>query len=262
MYALAAFVTGSVWVTLSTIIAERLGQGLGGLIIGLPSTTVVSFLFIALSESIPFAVQATTIFPMIYGFTGVLLALYAALSIRRGFVFGIVLPMVLWAALSAIAISFDFGFVTSFLSYVALLLLSLYIFRFARSPRRMRATRINGARTPVQIAWRAVISGAITLVAVVASWIGGPVFGGVFSAFPAGFIAGLIIVNRTEGTAFSAGMAKPMMLSGLLTSVPYALTIRLAYPAFGIPIGSLVAYGVSILVAVPVYEIIKSERAG
>ena len=46
-----SFLVGGVWVTLSSVAAERFGSKAGGLIGGLPSTIVVTLLFIGLTQS-------------------------------------------------------------------------------------------------------------------------------------------------------------------------------------------------------------------
>ena len=50
-YVIGAFVFGAVWLSVVTLIAERVGSRLGGVIVGLPSTIFISYLFIALSQS-------------------------------------------------------------------------------------------------------------------------------------------------------------------------------------------------------------------
>ncbi len=46
-----SFLTGAAWVTLSTLASERYGSRVGGLIGGMPSTAVVSLLFIGLTQT-------------------------------------------------------------------------------------------------------------------------------------------------------------------------------------------------------------------
>ena len=48
---LLSFLVGGCWVTLTTIIAEKFGSKIGGLLGGLPSTIVVSLLFIGLTQN-------------------------------------------------------------------------------------------------------------------------------------------------------------------------------------------------------------------
>jgi hypothetical protein len=64
-----AFAVGGAWISLATLIAERYGSALGGLVGGLPAISVVSFLFIGLNQGPETASQATVVFPLALSFT-------------------------------------------------------------------------------------------------------------------------------------------------------------------------------------------------
>jgi hypothetical protein len=74
------------------------------------------------------------------------------------------------------------------------------------------------------------------------SQFGGPVLGGIFSAFPAVFTSTLYIVNKNRGIEFSRSITKPLMISATLTVIPYSIAVRYIYPYMGIWIGTLVSY--------------------
>ena len=63
LHLLLAFVVGSLWVTAITVISEKKGSAVGGILGGLPSTSAFSFFFIGINQSSAAAVQATTVFP-------------------------------------------------------------------------------------------------------------------------------------------------------------------------------------------------------
>ena len=46
-----SFLVGSFWITTITIISEKMGSKIGGLIGGLPTTTLVALLFIGITQS-------------------------------------------------------------------------------------------------------------------------------------------------------------------------------------------------------------------
>jgi uncharacterized membrane protein (GlpM family) len=98
-----AFVVGSVWVTLVTVVAERSGSALGGLMGGLPSTSAFAFFFIGLNQSPEIAAQATTVFPLSFGFTCSFLFFYALFA-KKGFAFGLLSSLVIWFGLSALTV--------------------------------------------------------------------------------------------------------------------------------------------------------------
>src|SRR3989441_2201433 len=78
-----AFLVGGAWVSFATLIAERYGSALGGLVGGLPAISVVSFLFIGINQGPETASQAAIVFPLALTFTVSFLVAYAALS-KRG----------------------------------------------------------------------------------------------------------------------------------------------------------------------------------
>ena len=49
LHLILAFAVGGAWVGFATLIAERYGSALGGLVGGLPAISIVSFLFIGLN---------------------------------------------------------------------------------------------------------------------------------------------------------------------------------------------------------------------
>ena len=101
-----AFLVGGAWVSFSTLIAERYGSALGGLVGGLPAISIVSFLFIGLNQGPETASQATIVFPLALSFTMSFLLVYAALS-KRGFRVAFPAALLVWASLSVITALFN-----------------------------------------------------------------------------------------------------------------------------------------------------------
>src|SRR5947199_8112683 len=58
LHLILAFTVGGAWVSSATLIAERYGSALGGLVGGLPAISIVSFLFIGLNQGATTASQA------------------------------------------------------------------------------------------------------------------------------------------------------------------------------------------------------------
>lgn len=254
-----AFVVGSLWVTLVTIIAERRGSAVGGILGGLPSTSAFSFLFIGLNESTSAAVQATTVFPLVFSITSAFLLLYAFLT-QRGFGFGLTISLLVWLLVSgAIAASGLQNFALS-LGIGVLFSIIVYLF-FAK---RLHFEIFTGEKKPytaLEILGRGIGAGALVFVSVLLSQIGGPILGGIASAFPAVFTSTLIILYRSEGIEFSRAMTKSMVTSGILTIIPYSVLVRYLYPLLGIWVGTVVAFAAISPLAVLSYHIVNSKKA-
>lgn len=244
---LLSFGVGGIWIMLTTIIAQRSGSKIGGFIGGLPSTAAVSLFFIGLSQSPETAAQAATVFPLSFAFTGLFLVLFTLLG-RLGFWPALTLSLSAWFGLSACAVVFhpdDF-----------LLFIGIYIFFFAAAVYllefRLRLPSTGGEKLKHslgQIMGRAVFGGLVVAFAVFMSRVGGPVFGGIFSAFPAVFISVLVISYKTRGLPFSRAMAKPLLVTGMVTIFLYAVAVKFLYPVYGLWRGTLGALLISMAAA-------------
>ncbi len=242
-----ALVVGGLWVTVTTVAAERFGSKAGGFIGGLPSTAVVSFFFIGLSQTPTVAAQATTVFPLAYGFTGLFLVLYAALA-SQGLAIALLGSLFLWFLLSALAVVLDVkSFAVALTAYLFILLGSYYVLE-------KRLILVSAAKTQItysarQILWRAAFSGFMIAFVIFVSKVAGPIFGGIFAAFPAVFISTLIISYQSRGMEFSRAITKPLMITGMITIVVYSLGVRYFYPGLGLLLGTLAAYAMAMVSA-------------
>ena len=252
-----SFIVGSIWTTFTSIAAERFGSKVGGFIGGLPTTAVVAFFFIGLTQSIQTVTQATTVFPLIYSFSGLFVVFYAIFS-KKGFALSMFGSLLIWFTLSGIVVLLKLeNFLFSLLFYVTILLLSLYFFEIKM---KLPSTeKMNISYTPFQIAGRAIFSGSIIAFAVFMTKIGGPIFGGIFSAFPAVFISVLTITHKSKGMSFSRTMTKPLFVTGMVTIVIYGVSVRYCYPHFGLILGTACAYFISMISAYITYFFIQNK---
>lgn len=247
-----AFLLGFGWVTLVAEATARWGPERGGFLGGLPSTTPLAFFLIGWNQSPEAAAQATTIFPLIFGFTGSFLLFYALLA-KKGFGLAMAVSLSIWFGLSALTIVSGFdNFIFSLAGCISVSVTTYYLFtKNLKLENRMPNQEKN---TILQRLLRATISGGIISLAVLMSQLGGPIVGGVFSAFPAVFASTLYVVNESQGMDVSRTMALPLMVTGTLTIVPYSITVRYLYPDLGIWLGTLAAYFVALSIAYLLYR--------
>jgi uncharacterized membrane protein (GlpM family) len=252
-----AFAVGSLWVTLVTIIAERRNSAVGGILGGLPSTSAFAFLFIGLNQSSPAAVQATTVFPLVFSITSAFLLFYAFFA-RKGFTVGFTISLLIWFLISSIIVLSGLKDFTFCLASGVLISAAVY-YLFAK---RLNLEKLTGKKrpyTPMQILGRAIGAGSLVFLAVLLSQMGGPIIGGIASAFPAIFSSTLIILYKSEGTEFSRSMTKPLVISGILTVIPYGVAVRYMYPSLGIWLGTLSSYALIAPLAVLSYFILQPK---
>jgi hypothetical protein len=237
------FAVGSAWVTLTTLAAERYGSRIGGLIGGLPSTALVSLLFIGLTQTPQAAAEAATVIPLVQGINALFVIVYLRF-VRRGLVFGLTSALLAWFVLTSILVVS--GLRSVWLSVAGWLLLAaasyLAVERYMTIPSH---GRVHASYAPAQIAYRALFGGTVIAFAVLMGKLGGPVYGGVFATFPAMFLSTLAVTYRAGGVEFSRAVAKALMISGLINVPLYAIVVRWLYPELGLIVGTAIALAFS-----------------
>jgi uncharacterized membrane protein (GlpM family) len=250
-----SFIVGGAWVTLSTLAAERFGSKIGGLIGGLPSTALVGLLFIGLTQSPSAAIQATTIIPLSQGLNGVFILVYL-LGVPFGLAAGLIGALSAWFLLASLLIVS--GIDSFALSVGAWILLVPGCYLTVEHGMRIPSKgNLKVNYSPGQISLRALFGGAVIALAVWVSKVGGPLYGGVFTTFPAMFVSTLAITYRSGGTVFSRAVAKSIMISGLINVVLYAIAVRYLYAWFGLLAGTLLAVVFSLFTGYLTYWILK-----
>jgi uncharacterized membrane protein (GlpM family) len=250
-----AFAVGSLWVTAITIVAEKKGSILGGILGGLPSTSAFTFFFIGINQSSAAAVQATTVFPLAFGVTSAYLFFFAFFA-QKKFSFGLAFSLFIWFAISGLIVGSGLrDFEISLVGGVLISVLTYYGFT-----KKLKLQNLKGEARLYEISdvvLRGVGAGSLVLVSVLLSQIGGPVLGGIAAAFPAVFTSTLIILYRSRGTEFSRAVTKPLVLSGILTIIPFSVAVRYLYPSLGIWVGTLVSYVLVVPLAILSYHLMQ-----
>ena len=252
-----AFTVGSLWVTLITIIAEKKGSVLGGILGGLPSTSAFSFFFIGVNQSTGVAVQATTVFPLAFGVTIAFLLFYAFFA-QKGFGRGIGVSLFLWFAISALIVTSGIhDFAVSLFAGAIISAVTYYCFT-----KKLKLENLKGQTkvySTTDILLRGVGAGALVMVAVLLSQVGGPELGGIAASFPAVFTSTIVILNRSRGLEFSRSITRPLVLSGILTILPFCAAVRFLFPSLGVWLGTLAAYFLVLPLAILSYYIAERQ---
>lgn len=248
-----SFLVGGIWIALTTVAAERLGSKSGGFIGGLPSTAVVALFFIGLTQDPLAAAEATTLIPFVQGINGVFLLLFA-LTAKHGALFAFITALPAWFVLTgALAAS---GIRTFPLSVSAWIILAVGSYLLVEQRMTIPSQRrLTLSATKLQILFRAVFGGGMIVLAVLVSRLSGPVYGGIFAAFPAMFVSTLIVTHRSGGAPFSRAVAKSLLFSGMVNIPVYAILVRYSYPLAGLLAGTFLAFAITSGVAYLTYRV-------
>lgn len=251
-----SLVLGTAWVIISTNIAERVSGKLGGLIVGLPSTAVISLLFIGLTQGVGAAVTASTVVPFSSGMYCFYFIAYLLLS-KRGFATGFAGSLVVWFVFGAISSQFSPDLIAlSALIWLVLVSSSIYW--------AVNNVHINHNQIPKKIIssplWlKALLTGSVISLIVIISKIAGPRWGGVFATFPALTVSTMLITIKSGGVEFTRLIAKNVLISTTTTISLFAIFSHFLYPVVGIVAGTLLAYIVLLLISIPFYFLVVDK---
>lgn len=244
------FILTSLIVIIITIIAERYGTKTGGIIGTIPHPTIIAFIFIALNQTPEFAALSVSIVPAAVGIN-ILFLLTFTLLIHRSLILAIITSLIIWAILASIL--YLITLTNIFLAILLFMILVITGLLFLDHYKKIASTgRVKVHYTPVKILIRGLLGGAIISIAVLLSNIG-PVISGIFSVFPAISLSTMIISVREHGPEYAGGMAKALIY-GSPSVIFYALAIHFLYPQYGIIIGTIVAYLLSLITAFILYK--------
>ncbi len=207
----ASFIVAGTWITIATLIAERYGSKIGGLIASLPSNMAISLLFIALTNNPGFAAQATLAVPAGMIVYTIFFSLYLIL-LRYGAVKATILSLILWFmlafAIKAIKIN------SLYVGILLYLLITLIAFNILHSVIKIRTVKNKrNSYTRWQIILRAAFAGtAVASAVVIASYLGN-YWGGIFSTFPAATVSTIVVLSINQNVKFAQAAGKIFLLS-------------------------------------------------
>ena len=253
----ASFLVGGFFVALITIIAERFGSKIGGLIGSLPSTSFVALLFIGVTSGIPAAVASAQVFPLALIGVSIFLGLFFVFS-RNGFWFGLVIATGGWLVIAVLVkllppVSI---WVSAAISLFIGLVVYLFIYYFFDTPSTV------GKKIRYSLPqWfsRAVISGVFITLTVFVSKIFGPVIGGILAAYPVAMTLSLIIMKVKKKVEVARALSKSFLVAGPIIFISYGIFVFYFYPIAGLAWGTVIAYLLTALVSIPVYVFIRRK---
>lgn len=237
-----SFLIGALWVISATVLADKLGSKIGGLISGLPSTVMFGLFFLGWTQNTTFAVQSTTIMPIVSGLSCLYLVCYVYL-VRKNLWLAVLTALIIWSlgAYGLIYLRFS-NYSLSIIGYVVIFLVSFLLIEKVLKIRSLPGKKIT--YTPLLILTRGLIGGFVVALAVFLGKVSGPILGGMFSMFPAMFTSTIFVTYYTHGADFSAATMKSSMITAISVTI-YSIVARYTYIPLGLMFGSLASILVS-----------------
>ena len=230
-----------------SVLAERAGPRVAGVLAGYPLGTAILLYFIGIEQGIEFASKSAVY--ALPGLIATLSFLYAYFLASRVVVSLPVLPQILLCSLSGFAaflgVSWLFQLAQMSLTQAALILLvgifvALVLFRKIENQVILNRVRLTKSVVLLRAALAAVI---VLVISGLAAWIG-PRWAGLLSGFPVTLYPIMLILHFTYGTAPVHTLIRnfPRGMGALWV---YVVTVSLAYPVIGLTLGTLAAFGIA-----------------
>jgi hypothetical protein len=239
---LLSVLVAGVWITSTTVISERLGSKLGGMISNLPSTILVSLLFIGITQGTDFAARASVTVPL--GMTLCTLFLFVfIILVPRSLPLALVAGLATWAGFAILSSFFQGSgrvvwtvlyFVVSITTY----LVAEKVIRIPSAPKTQRK------HSPYKIIIRALFAGGVVGSAVIASSTGNAFWTGLFATFPAVMLSSMVILTLSAGHHFARALGKIMLLAST-NIVVYGFCAGYFFPIIGLTWGTIASYAVA-----------------
>jgi len=220
---LASFLVGGAFNGCVMWASERFGSRVGGILVGVPTTTFTSLLFISLTSGSSAAHAAAIVIPPALAADFVFAYAFTRLvHLRREL--ALVIALALWLALALLpALLHLASFAISCGIYLIGLALALILMH--NYPRNTKGHTQASRWTHL---FRILLSGCVVASAVALAHFAGPLFGGVFAAFPALIASALYLLSRSQGPSFAKAMACQIPL-GLCSTAAFVALFYLAH---------------------------------
>jgi len=241
---LASFVTAGAWIGAATMISERYGSRVGGLVGNLPSNIVVSFIFITLTQDVSFTVDAARAVPLGMTINNFFMLAFM-IGTQRGLGTAITLSLATWfLAVFGVHAAGLPGWRAAVALFLASVVIVFLIMERGLKLRTHASRRVTYSAT--QVIARMVFAGAVVATSVIVAHSAGSYWAGLFSTFPAVMMSTLVILSRAQSPAFAGGVAKVLVLSSA-NILAFAFVAAAVYPRVGLLAGTLVAYAAAVL---------------
>lgn len=253
---LSSIVIGVLWVAAFTTVAEKISGKLGGLLVGLPSTAVISLLFIGLTQDTNAVTTAAVMVPFSSGLYCFFFITYLLVS-KKGFWKGLLVSLLVWflfAYLSSIIAPANI-YVSSFIWVILEIITIFWVVKNIHIKKEEIQKDI--VSSPLWV--KALLGGIVISMIVLIGKLAGARWGGIFATFPALTVTTFLITIRSGGVEFTRLVAKNVMISTTTTIAIYAILCYFLFSPFGIIVGSILSYVGLLMISIPFYYLVLDK---
>jgi len=252
-----SFIVGGCWITFAIVIAEKLGNKVGGILLALPSTILVSMFFIGWTKSPEFAAEAASLAP--FGMIATIIAIFTLVaSLKKYRKAAFLIAFVIWLiAAIIIKIIGQTDMLAGILEYVIVTFLLFYVLE-----RKMNISSVSGAKTShttEELIAKGIFAGGMVALTILVADISGPWWGGVLAAFPAATVASIYLLNKEHGPDFAMATGKAVLVAST-NIIVYLIAVKITYPIYGLILGTIISYFSALFYVLLVYPLLKKIK--
>jgi uncharacterized membrane protein (GlpM family) len=241
---LLSFVLAGSVIALLTLLAERFGSRVGGLITNLPSNILITLIFITLTRGMDFMQGMIPAVPIGMLIDVVFLVVFILL-LRYNLWISIIGSVISWLLLAYMANLMEAN--NLWINTLVYMGGSLLAFLLIELGWKIPAVgRSNKRYTLLQMTLRAVFAGTIVGGVVLIAHFVPPYLTGIVSTFPAVLFSSMVILAVARGKAFARATGKIMIIAST-NIVIYALGVYYTYPTIGIIWGTIISFALAFL---------------
>ena len=234
---------GSV-IALLTLLAERFGSRVGGLITNLPSNILITLIFITLTRGMVFMQGMIPAVPIGMLIDALFLVVFILL-LRYNLTLSILGSVTTWLILAYVANLIEAG--NLWINTLIYMAGSLFAFLVVDLGWKIPAVGRSTKRyTLLQMTLRAIFAGTIVGGVVLIAHFVPPYLTGIVSTFPAVLFSSMVILAVARGKEFARATGKIMIIAST-NIVIYALGVYYTYPTIGIIWGTVISFAVAFL---------------
>ena len=235
---LSIFLAGGL-IALLTLLAEKFGSRVGGLITNLPSNILITMIFIALTHGTGFVKLMVPAIPV-----GMLIDTFFLVAFILLLKYNLVVAMTgslaTWLVLAYYADRIGSG--NLWVNVAVYFSLTILTWLLMEKKLHIPAAGKSGKRyTPLQIMIRAAFAGGIVGGVVLVSRLVPAYLTGIVSTFPAVLFSSMVILVVNQGKKFARATGKVMILSST-NIVIYAISVYYFFPLAGIVAGTIISF--------------------
>jgi len=240
------FILSSFVVIFITVVAEKYGTKVGGILGTLPTTIIVAFFFIAINKGVDFASRSVAVVPAEIGINLWFLLVFVILA-YRSLTIALTSSFVVWSVLSAVLYYTDLtNIYISFLIFVISMVITFLLLEKVKKVKSQGKVKVK--YTIPKILLRGVLTGLFITISVLLANIG-EVLSGIFSVFPVILTSTMVITYREHGPDAKS------MIFGCWSVMSYAVVIHFLYPIYGITVGSIAGFMVGLTITLVIFKL-------